>query len=85
MEARAATGGLLVTENEEKRLQSIREKMAQMKAREQAIIANDKKRQRKERTRRLIQLGALVEKYLDCPGIEPGEFEKVLREMVGKG
>ena len=72
----------MVTENEEKRLKTIRDKMAQMKAREQAIIANDKKRQRKERTRRLIQLGALVEKYLDCPGIEPQEFEKVLKELV---
>lgn len=71
-----------MTKNEQKRLQKIKEKMAQMKAQEQTIIARDKERQRKERTRRLIQNGALVEKYLHCENMNPQEFEKVLETIV---
>jgi len=77
-------GEIAVTENEVKQLEKIREKMAQMKERERAIISRDKTRQRKERTRRLIQNGALAEKYLGCEGMEPGEFEKVLKETTNK-
>jgi len=71
-----------MTERETKQLEHIREKMTKMKAQEQSIIAKDKVRQRKERTRRLIQIGALAEKYFDCVGIEPGEFEKMVKGMV---
>lgn len=73
-----------MTEKEEKRLQMIREKMAQIKAQEQAIIARDKKRQRKERTRRLIQYGTLVDKYFNCEGMKLGEFEELLKGIAGK-
>ena len=73
-----------MTENEEKRLQALREKMSQLKAREQAIVNRDKERQRKERTRRLIQNGALAEKYLNCEGMNPEKFELVLKTLVGK-
>jgi hypothetical protein len=69
-------------ESEARQLEKLREKMAQMKARERAILARDKERQRKERTRRLIQNGALAEKYLGCEGMPPSEFEKVLRGIV---
>ena len=34
---------------------------------------------RKNRTRRLIQLGALAEKYLHCEGVSPEEFESRLK------
>ena len=68
-----------MTESEIKQLERIREKMAQMRAREKKIMARDKTRQRKERTRRLIQNGALAEKYLGCEGMAPYEFEKVLK------
>ena len=71
-----------MTENEEKRLQSIREKMAKMKNQEQSIINRDKERQRKARTRRLVQNGALAEKYFSCEGMEPEEFEKRLKRIV---
>jgi len=73
-----------MTENEEKRLEMIREKIAQMKSREKAILARDKQRQRKERTRRLIQNGALAEKYLRCEGMESKEFEGVLKSLCAK-
>ena len=73
-----------MNERDAKQLEKLREKMSQMKAREQAIIARDKERQRKERTRRLIQNGALAEKYLNCENMPPDEFEKRLREIAGK-
>jgi hypothetical protein len=71
-----------MTEREEQRLNSLRGKMAQIKAQEKEILARDKKRQRKERTRRLIQNGALAEKYLQCKDMPSAEFEKVLKEIA---
>lgn len=35
---------------------------------------------RKNRTRRLIQLGALAEKYLHCEGVSPDEFQKLIQQ-----
>jgi hypothetical protein len=77
-------GRLRMTEYEAQRLQKITERIAEMKARQQAIIAKDKQRQRKERTRRLIQNGALAEKYLCCEGMAPGEFERMLKVFAEK-
>ena len=82
MDGHRRKGQTSMTENEEKRLENLREKMSQLKAREQAILAHDKQRQRKERTRRLIQNGALAERYLGCVGVEPQAFEERLRGIV---
>ena len=71
-----------MTEQEEKRLQKIQEKIAQMKKQEQTIINREKERQRKARTRRLVQNGALAEKYLGCEGMGAVEFEVRLKEIV---
>ena len=71
-----------MTKNEQQRLQGIRQKVSQLKARERAIVNRDKERQRKERTRRLIQNGALAEKYLGCEGMQQQEFERVLQRVV---
>ena len=71
-----------MTENEEKRLQGIREKMAKMKKQEQSFIARIKEKERKLRTRRLIQNGALAEKYLGCENMAPMQFEERLKEIV---
>ena len=68
-----------MTENEHKRLENIRAKMAQLKTQERAIIARDNKHQRKQRTRHLIQCGELVEKYFGISNIEPTEFEVFLQ------
>ena len=73
-----------MTENEQKRLQNIREKMAQMKAQEKTILALEKTRQRKEKTRRLIKNGMLAEKYLECENMNPQDFEKLLKQLTGK-
>ncbi|MCL2500472.1 MAG: conjugal transfer protein TraD [Defluviitaleaceae bacterium] len=74
-----------MTEREEQKLQRLREKMAHIKAQEKTILTREKERTRKERTRRLIQLGAIVEKYLDCKDIEPKDFEKLLITKLGEG
>jgi len=71
-----------MTENEEKRLENIRERMAKMKKQEQGILARAKEKERKARTRRLIENGALAEKYLNCEEMEPAEFEKVLKGVA---
>jgi len=71
-----------VNEKDAKQLEKLREKMEQLKAQQKNIIARDRERQRKERTRRLIQNGALAEKYLKCEGMPPDEFEKRLKEIV---
>ena len=63
-------------------LKKIDERMAQLKAQRQAIINRQKEKERKERTRRLIQNGALAEKYLGCEGLSPEEFEKELQRIV---
>lgn len=75
----------MLTEKEAQQLEKLRNKMAQMKAQEKTIIAREKDRQRKVRTRRLIQLGALAEKYLNCCGIMPAEFETLLQKIINKG
>jgi hypothetical protein len=71
-----------MTENEEKRLESIREKIAQMKNQARTIRARDRAKRQKERTRRLIQNGALAEKYLCCEDIQPKEFERLLKQIA---
>ena len=73
-----------MTESEHLRLKKLREQIAQKKAQEKAILARDRERQRKERTRRLIQNGALAEKYLNCENMPPNEFEKVLKKIANK-
>ena len=79
-----AVGKVVICMNERdtQRLERISEKMAYMKAQRQDIIARDKKRQRKERTRRLIQIGALAEKYFELKDVHPVEFEKFLQKLM---
>jgi len=73
-----------MTENEQKRLQSIREKISQEKAKEKSFVARIKEKERKLRTRRLIENGALAEKYLKCENFSPMQFEEKLKRVVKK-
>jgi len=68
-----------MNERDTKRLERISEKLEHMKAQRQDILAREKKRQRKERTRRLIQIGALTETYFGFKDVHPVEFEKFLK------
>ena len=58
------------------------EKVNQLKAQKRAIESREQVRKRKERTRRLIQHGALAEKYLNCEGVSTETFEATLKEIV---
>jgi len=69
-------------DKDKKRLQSIREKRAQLKAQEKTVVAKINEKERKQRTRRLIQNGALAEKYLNCENFEPIEFENRVKEIA---
>ena len=71
----------MVTDKDNK-LRKIDEKMAQLKAQKQAIINREKAKERKNRTRRLIQNGALAEKYLCCEKLTPEQFEIFLQKLV---
>lgn len=46
------------------RIKDLEEKIAQMKAQKQRLENRQKEKERKSRTRRLIQIGALAEKYI---------------------
>ena len=71
-----------MNERDAQRLERIDEKMEQMKAQRQDILAREKQRQRKERTRRLIQIGALSEKYFDVKDIQPENYERFLKMLL---
>ena len=71
-----------MNERDSQRLAKIDEKMEQMKAQKKDIVARNNKRQRQERTRRLIQLGALSEKYFDVKDIQPKDYEFILYNFL---
>jgi len=71
-----------MNERDSQRLAKIDEKMEQMKAQRQDILARDRKRQRQERTRRLIQIGAMTEKYFDIKDIQPNDYEIFLKVFL---
>lgn len=66
----------------EQKLKELEQKIEQMQKQKKAIIDKEKKEKRAARTRRLIQIGALSEKYLDCADIEPDTYEKMIAEIV---
>jgi len=75
-----------MNERDTKRLERIHEKLEHMKAQRQDILAREKKRQRKERTRRLIQIGAMTENYFGVKDIHPVEFDRFLMAFfAGQG
>ena len=63
-------------------LEELEKKMEQLKAQKKAIQAKQSKLERAQRTRRLIENGALAEKYLRCEKIEPADCEKLLQKLV---
>src|SRR5512135_1671291 len=65
------------------RLERIEQRIAQLERQKKAIQARENEKKRKERTRRLIQIGAIAIKYFDCPNdIEPEEFEKRIKVLI---
>jgi hypothetical protein len=64
------------------RLKSIDDKIAQLKAQKTELRTREKKKERAERTRRLIQNGALAEQYLNAHELAPNEFEGFLQALI---
>jgi hypothetical protein len=71
-----------MTEREVKQLESIQAKLAEIKAKQEEILAKDRKRQQREKTRRLIKIGTWAEKYLRCENKELTEIERILRVVA---
>jgi hypothetical protein len=66
----------------EEKLLELEKKQEQLKAQKKAIQSKISKTERAQRTRRLIENGALAEKYFNCEKIEPADFEKLLQQLV---
>lgn len=66
----------------EEKLLELEKKQEQLKAQKKAIQSKISKAERAQRTRRLIENGALAEKYLNCEKIAPAAFEKMLKQLV---
>jgi len=63
----------MARKTEEERLKEIQEKMEQLRVKEQQLKAKVSQKERKERTRRLIQIGAVFEKWFELSSIEEAE------------
>ena len=55
---------------DKEKVQKIDEKINQLKAQKQALLAREKEKERKARTRKLIQAGAILEKYSQKENLE---------------
>lgn len=66
----------------EERLEELELKMKQLQAQKQSLVKREQEKERKDRTRRLIENGALAEKYLNCEKISSKEFEELLKKLV---
>jgi hypothetical protein len=65
------------------RLEKLERQKSQLEAKIKAIHARENEKVRRARTRRLIQIGAIACKYLNCPDdISPSDFEAFVKSMV---
>lgn len=68
----------------ESRLERITRRIAELERQRRKLQALANRKERKARTRRLIQIGAITVKYLNLPdSIEPVEFEQEIRKALG--
>lgn len=67
---------------EKEKLADLEKKIAQLQNQKKTIKARVSEEERKKRTRRLIQIGALSEKFFNRPDIEPEDFEKFLQQLL---
>lgn len=66
-------GFKMARKSDEERLRELEEKMEKIKARKQQVESRLKEKERKERTKRLIEVGAIFEKYFEIKGQEDAE------------
>ena len=63
-------------------IKKIDEQIEQLKNRKRAVLAREREKERKARTRRLIQIGAIAEKYMNCEGVSPEGFEERIKQVL---
>lgn len=63
----------MTRKTDEERLKELEKKIEQIKVQKQQVESRLKEKQRKERTRRLIQVGAIFEKYFDISDVDQAE------------
>ena len=68
--------------SEQERIKQIDQQLAELKAKRRALAVMAAKKERAARTRRLIQIGALSEKYLDCYDLSDEHYELLLSRIV---
>jgi hypothetical protein len=66
-------------------LQNINKQIFQLHRQKKNIENREKESARKARTRRLIQIGALAEKYLNSNALSVDEIESLLAKIVRTG
>lgn len=66
---------MTIRKTDDERLQALEEKMAQIKAKKQQLASRIQSKERKERTRRLIQVGAIFVKHFEIQ--DPEHAEKI--------
>ena len=68
---------------EEVQLEDLEKRIEQMRARKQELQQKIRAKERKERTRRLIEIGAIFEKYFEITSVEEAEnIAKQFSEFV---
>ncbi|MED4534226.1 hypothetical protein ABET51_15720 [Metabacillus fastidiosus] len=75
----------MARKTEEERLRELDEQMEKIKARKQQLESRMREKERKARTKRLIEVGAIFEKYFDIVGED--QAEKIaygMKELVEK-
>lgn len=73
----------MTRKSEAEKLQELERKIEQLRSRKQQIEVRVKERERKERTRRLIQIGAVFEKWWDVQ--KPEEAEWFIKRLETQG
>ena len=68
--------------SEQERIKQIDQQLAELKAKRRALAVMAAKKERAARTRRLIQIGALSEMYLDCYNISVENYEILISRIV---
>ncbi len=63
----------MARKTDEERLKELEKKIEQIKVQKQQVESRLKEKERKERTRRLIQVGAIFEKYFDVADVDQAE------------
>ncbi|KAB3587237.1 hypothetical protein GAY21_23525 [Phocaeicola vulgatus] len=69
----------MARKSEQERLREVEQKIEQLRAQKQQLETRVKEKERKERTRRLIQIGAVFEKWWDVQ--TPEEAELLIKAM----